>query len=143
MGTEGQGLAIYPDRKLYALTQSEIPMGIGFKYKLSDNIFLGLEFCSRLLFTDYLDDVSKTYPDETALFNARGQIAVDLSFRGNELDPNKQFPSGASRGNPQQNDNYYTSVFSFIYVFPSGSHSGYYSGGHTKVKNIDCPKNMR
>ncbi len=143
LGTEGQGLAMYPDRQLYALTQSEIPMGIGIKYKLSSHIFLGLEFCSRLLFTDYLDDVSKTYPDETALHNARGQIAVDLSFRGNQIDPNKAFPSGKTRGNPGQNDNYYTSVFSFIYVFSSGSNSGYYSGGHKKMKNVDCPKDVR
>lgn len=142
MGTEGQGLAMYPDRKMYSLTQSAIPLGIGIKYKLSDHIFLGLEFCSRLLFTDYLDDVSKTYPDETALFNARNQIAVDLSFRGNEIDPSKPFPSGAARGNPNQNDNYYTSSFSFIYVFSSGNHSGYYSGSHIKMKNVDCPKNM-
>jgi opacity protein-like surface antigen len=143
MGTEGEGLAMYPDRKIYSLTQSAIPIGIGIKYKLSDNIFLGIEFCSRLLFTDYLDDVSKTYPNETALFNARGQRAVDLSFRGNEIDPNKPFPSGATRGNPDQNDNYYTSSFSFIYMFSSGSHSSYYSGSHKKTKSVDCPKNVQ
>src|SRR5579875_1060933 len=31
---EGQGMAEYPDRKQYSLTQMEIPMGFGFKYYL-------------------------------------------------------------------------------------------------------------
>ena len=142
VGTEGQGLAAYPDKKLYPLTQFAIPIGIGIKYKISDRIILGLEFSSRFLFTDYIDDVSGKYPDENELFKQRGQRAVDLSFRGNEIDPSLQFPSGKIRGNPNHNDNYYTSSFSFIYVLPQGS---LFSSGKKSrnYKSMDCPKNVQ
>ena len=143
LGTEGQGLALYPDRKLYSLTQFEMPYGIGFKYKLSDRVLIGLEFSSRFLFTDYLDDVSNRYPDEAELFKQRGQLAVDLSFRGNEIDPSLPFPSGERRGNPKRNDNYYTSSFSFMYVFPK--HTNFNGSGGKQKRNfhLSCPKAMQ
>jgi hypothetical protein len=144
LGTEGQGLSIYPDKKIYSLTQFEIPYGIGFKYKLSDQVLIGLEFNSRFLFTDYLDDVSTKYPDENELFKQRGQLAVDLSYRGNEIDPALPFPSGRQRGNPKLKDNYYTSAFTFTYIFPK--RSGYIAGGNNqnkKSRRIDCPKGVQ
>jgi len=140
LGTEGQGLPAYPDKKIYSLNQFEIPFGIGLKYKISDRIQVGVEFCSRLLFTDYLDDVSGTYPDENELFKGRGQLAVDVSFRGNEIDPTRPFPSGQTRGNPKQNDNYYTSSLSLIYVFPGRSSFGGYGG--KRGKPVNCPKDV-
>ena len=63
LGTEGEGLSIYPNRKIYTLTNFEVPYGVGVKYKLSSNFLVGLEFNSRYLFTDFLDDVSRSYPD--------------------------------------------------------------------------------
>ncbi len=144
LGTEGQGLSVYPDRKMYALTQFQIPLGIGFKYKVSDQIFIGIEFCTRYLFTDYLDDVSTNYPDENELFKKRGQLAVDVSFRGNELNPSSQFPSNGMRGNPKHNDNYYTSVFSFIYVFSKKSEFNVSGSNHgKKSQRLDCPKHVK
>jgi hypothetical protein len=144
LGTEGQGLSIYPDRKMYSLTRPEIPYGIGFKYKLTDNILLGFEFRGRYLFTDYLDDVSKTYPDENELFKQRGQLAVDLSYRGNQLDPTRPFPSNGQRGNQGHNDIYYTSSFTFTYIFPE--RSSYSTGGGDKKSrknlHLDCPKHL-
>jgi hypothetical protein len=140
IGTEGQGLALYPDRKFYKLNQAAIPLGIGFKYRVADNIYLGFEFNSRFLFTDYLDDVSSTYPDQNALFMQRGQRAVDLSYRGNETNPGHPFPSGSTRGNPKLNDNYYTTTFSFIYVLPEGFLFG---GGGKSPRNVGCPVNVR
>jgi hypothetical protein len=143
LGTEGEGLAIYPDRKFYSLTQFEDPFGIGFKYKVSSRIFIGIEFSSRLLYTDYLDDASKKYPDQTELFKARGQLAVDVSFRGDEIDPTLQFPSGRIRGNPQQNDNYYTSTISFIYIFSEHSFFGNNFGSSGKrIKGLPCPRKV-
>lgn len=141
LGTEGQGLSIYPDRKPYSLTQFNVPLGIGVKYKVSDRIIIGFEYCSRLLLTDYLDDVSKTYPDETELFKAHGQTAVDVSFRGDETDPSRTFPSGAIRGNPAHKDNYYTSSITLTYVFPEAS-SFSNGGGKRKSKNLNCPKRV-
>ena len=40
---EGQGMAEYPDRKQYSLTQLEIPMGFGIKYYIKENLYVGLE----------------------------------------------------------------------------------------------------
>ncbi len=142
LGTEGQGLSIYPNKKPYSLTQHNFPLGLGVKYKLSDNWLVGLEFNTRLIFTDYLDDVSNKYPDEKTLFKERGQLAVDLSFRGNEVDPAATFPSSSKlRGNPKQNDNFYTSVVTLTYMFPEpGFNSASGHGRH--AASINCPKKV-
>jgi len=63
LGTEGQGSALYPDRKPYGSTALCIPIGVGFKYALNDRFNIGLEITHRFTTTDYLDDVSKTYVD--------------------------------------------------------------------------------
>ncbi|RYZ47275.1 MAG: hypothetical protein EOO14_23710, partial [Chitinophagaceae bacterium] len=49
LGTEGQGLAQYPDRKPYALTQFSIPFGGGIKYNINDNVRIGFEVGLRRL----------------------------------------------------------------------------------------------
>lgn len=142
LGTEGQGLTAYPQRKMYALTQFNVPAGIGVKYKLSDRIQVGLELCGRMLLTDYLDDVSGKYPDENELFKGRGQLAVDLSFRGDELDPSLTFPSDKQRGNPAHNDNYYTTSLTFIYTLTQHSLFGGIGKRNRAIKDLDCPKNV-
>src|SRR5690606_3987873 len=82
LSTEGQGFI--PGVESYKLTQFCIPFGFGFDYSLNEDMRIGLEFGYRKTFTDYLDDVSTTYVDETALLNAKGQVAVDLAWRGDE-----------------------------------------------------------
>jgi len=137
LGTEGEGLPQYPDRKLYALTQVNIPLGFGIKYAISSDITVGFEVGFRKLFTDYLDDVSTTYPDEATLLAARGPEAVELSFRGNELNPALPFPSGQNRGNPTiKKDFYYTGLFRFNYTFSSYRNSSSYR----YRKGVACPK---
>jgi hypothetical protein len=142
LGTEGQGLSVYPDSKMYALTQLNIPAGIGVKYKVSDQIQVGLEVCGRFLFTDYLDDVSGKYPDENELFKGRGQLAVDLSYRGDEIDPLLPFPSGKQRGSPSHKDNFYTTSLTFIYTFSHHNLFGGIGKRNKSIKNLDCPKNV-
>ena len=83
LSTEGQG--IIPGKKEYIRTDFNIPVGGGIKYALSDDIHLGFELGLRVLKTDYLDDVSSYYVDQNTLLAARGQTAVDLAFRGDEL----------------------------------------------------------
>ena len=111
LSTEGQGLAAYPDRKPYKRTQFSIPMGLGIKYRVTDRVILGYEFGLRKTFTDYLDDISTTYVDQTALLNAKGPKAVELAYRAGELhggDPN--YPAdGTIRGGPEFKDWYYFS----------------------------------
>jgi Domain of unknown function (DUF6089) len=106
LGTEGQGLPNYPDRKPYSLTQFCLPFGGGVKINLSQKCDLVYELGSRILFTDYLDDVSKTYVNtNTLMANSRPQ-AAELAYR-QTIAP---FPSeGDIRGNPKTKDWYFVS----------------------------------
>jgi opacity protein-like surface antigen len=107
LSTEGQGFM--QGVKNYKLTQFSIPFGFGAEYSLNEDMRLGLEFGYRKIFTDYLDDVSTNYVDQTALLNARGQKAVDLAWREDEVD-GIPYPAAASstiRGNPKYKDGYY------------------------------------
>ncbi len=110
LSTEGQGLAAYPEIKNYSLTQFAIPFGGGIKIQISDNVQIGLELGLRKLFTDYLDDVSFNYIDQTILLNAKGPKAVELAYRGSEIAGDSGYPAaGAQRGNPSYKDWYYFS----------------------------------
>ena len=113
--TEGQGFPEYPDRKNYQLTQTEIPMGFGFKYYLKENMFIGLEVLHRKLFTDYVDDVSTDYIDpiyfDKYLSPANAALARQLNYRGTYSSVTR--PSdvvGAQRGDPKQNDAYFSTI---------------------------------
>jgi len=107
LSTEGQG--IYPNKKPYKLTQPVIPFGGGLKVLISENLMMGFEIGFRKLFTDYLDDISTTYADYNDLLAARGQLAVDLSYRGDEVPGgNPAYPAkGTQRGSSAQKDLYY------------------------------------
>lgn len=109
LGTEGQGLSQYPERKPYALTQVALPFGGGVKYAISDKVDLGVELGLRKLFTDYLDDVSTNYADAADLLAGRGALAVDLAYRGDEVPGgNLTYPNkGDQRGGVEQKDWYY------------------------------------
>ena len=114
---EGQGMAEYPDRKPYKLTQLEIPMGVGFKYYLKENFYLGLEVLHRKTFTDYIDDVSTTYIDNRLfakyLTPQQAAMANQLYYRQN-FNPVTQTsagrPTDPQRGNPKQNDAYFSTI---------------------------------
>lgn len=136
LSTEGQGLPKSGIEK-YKLTQFVVPLGAGVKYSLSDSWCIGAEFSTRILSTDYLDDVSSKYPDPVELANARGAQAVALSYRG----PRPDFPAGAIRGNPDKNDTYYTASVSIIYIFNrSESKKEAPMRYRTRQARTDCPK---
>jgi hypothetical protein len=64
LGTEGQGTALYPDRKLYSPIALAIPFTLGVKYALNPRMNVFAELVYRFTNTDYLDDVSSSYaPD--------------------------------------------------------------------------------
>jgi hypothetical protein len=113
LSTEGQGFSEYPDRKPYALNGFCIPIGFGFKYDISTIANIKGEFLYRSTNTDYLDDVSTTYIDKTLYprYFAGDPVkinnALQLTDRQRGLDPN-QTADGAKRGNPSQNDNYFS-----------------------------------
>jgi opacity protein-like surface antigen len=110
LSTEGQGLAAYPDRKNYSLTQFAVPFGGGIKLQISDNLQIAAEVGIRKTFTDYLDDVSTTYVDFATLLAAKGPKAVELAYRGDEVAGGPGYPAeGAQRGSAKTKDWYYFS----------------------------------
>lgn len=113
--TEGQGFDEYPDRKPYKLSQVNFCAGLGIRYEVTPLVSARLEFNHRFLSTDYLDDVSTDYVDPTLFFNYlpanRAAIAQQLFNRKGELDPGHNTQIADQRGNPENNDSYFTIQF--------------------------------
>ena len=107
LGTEGQGHDQLSNETRYSKFQAVIPLGIGFKFSLSDKMNIGFEFGARRAFTDYLDDVSGYYPDIETLTSINPTAAA-LSFRSPELTRiNMDNPIGQLRGNTETKDWYF------------------------------------
>lgn len=109
LSTEGQGLASYPERKVPSRVNVSLPLGGGLEYRLARTVRLDFEILLRKTFTDHIDDVSSTYPDQALLLAAKGPKAVELSYRGDERPGGSSvFPSGTQRGNPNRKDWYHS-----------------------------------
>ncbi len=121
LSTEGEGFSEYPDRKPYKLKQINFPLGLGVKYKVSPSINVSVECVSRVLNTDYLDDVSTNYIDREVFSNhftgTRLTQALQLNDRKHELDPLLTTAVNEQRGNPNKNDSYFTINFKLGYLF--------------------------
>src|SRR6185312_2954484 len=117
--TEGEGFPEYPDRKEYSLNQVNIPMGTGLKYYVSPRITVSIEVLLRKSFTDYIDDVSTTYIDpnlfDKYLSPHDAAIARQISDKVFAIvNPGLSRNSpGTQRGNPNQNDSYFTTFLKF------------------------------
>ncbi len=136
LGTEGQGFFL--GRKKYGLTQLAVPIGAGLKMLLSDNVSLRFDIGLRMLFTDYLDDVSNNYADENELRAFSGQQAVDLAFRGDELGRAIAYPAATvKRGNPKSKDFYYTTGLLLSYRLKGNPNRNRPGNGKT-----GCPVNV-
>lgn len=134
LGTEGQGFI--PGEEPYRLTQLSLPVGIGAEYALNEDMRIGIEMGYRILFTDYLDDVSGRYVDQATLLANRGQEAVDLAYRGSGVYP----VAGDKRGNEFNNDAYYFVQLTFTirpFVDWYARTSGFAS--FKKNKKVGCP----
>jgi hypothetical protein len=103
LGTEGQ--YYMNDRLPYSLNATSLVLGFSYQFLVLPRGGLALEFQSKYTSTDYLDDVSTTYVDKTALAASNGQIAADLSDRSLGILPGNTAP-GAIRGNPNSKDTY-------------------------------------
>jgi len=140
LSTEGQGLSSY-SVKPYKLTQLAIPFGGGIKYAINENIRVGLELGMRKLFTDYLDDISGNYADPNDLLAAKGQLAVDMSYRGDEVptgDP--AYPAkGAQRGSPKAKDFYYFTGLHLTFRIGGNSVGGGGGLGNRRNPRMGCP----
>jgi opacity protein-like surface antigen len=143
LSTEGQGLAQYPERKPYGLTQISLPFGAGVKFAVTDRVSIGWEITLRKTFTDYLDDLSRTYVDQATLLAARGPKAVELAYRTGEVKPGAAaYPrDGTIRGGAEFKDWYYFSGVSVTIKMnnPRLSKSAGYTG---RPGRTDCPKRV-
>lgn len=141
LSTEGEGMAQYPDRKPYKLTQLAIPMGLGIKVRISDNAVLAYEVTLRKTFTDYLDDVSKTYVDQFALAQQRGLKAVAMAYRADEVKGgNTTYPEdGTMRGGSKYKDWYYFTGFTLYIGLGSGNGFSPGHGARGGRNRLGCP----
>ena len=139
LSTEGQGINNKP---YYPLTQLAIPFGGGIRIRINDNTYLAYEIGTRKLFTDHFDDVSGVYVDQTTLRNARGQLAVDMAFRGDEVksNPTAYPPAGTTRGGFKYRDWYYFSGLTLSIGLMPGD--GRLFGGGNKRGRTDCPTGL-
>jgi hypothetical protein len=138
LDTEGQGF--YDGRKKYKLSQFVIPYGGGVQWAISDNARIGFVIGIRQTFTDYLDDVSKTYVDKNTLIHNRGANAVKYAYRGSELPNAAPYPAdGTPRGNPSNKDWYYFSGLTLRVRIPNirGRKAQVY---RSEKSRVTCPK---
>lgn len=114
LGTEGQLRG-----EEYLVLGSAFTGGVGFRWDLSYEISMDIHLGIRNANTDYLDDVSTTYPDISDLRRQRGQLAVDLSDRGllRDQEGNRIDREGEQRGDPTVNDRYIFVGIGFNYYF--------------------------
>lgn len=114
--TEGEGMSEYPNSKPYKLTQMNIPLGAGIKYFASDRMNFSMEVLYRKTFTDYIDDVSKTYVDpknfvkylpaqEAAIASKIYDKTIPIIFPGMT-----RWPEGTQRGDNKNADTYFSIV---------------------------------
>lgn len=101
LGTEGQETTEYNDIKRYSLTQFAIPVGAGFKFKMSPSWTLGIEYSTRITFTDYLDDVSGVYAEPVFLEAQYGPMSKAMADRSAVENV-----AGSARGDESKRDLY-------------------------------------
>lgn len=130
LATEGQGKVQALDKngnlvdtKKYGRIQAEMSTGLGFHYTFKRKWRFGWEFGVRKTFTDYLDDVSTFYVDQSVLIDGttEGDVAAALSNRTDfqEAADNGITTAGGPggiRGNPDKNDWYMFTAASVGYV---------------------------
>ena len=166
IGTEGQLINDNATKaaggKQYSLTQINIQLGAGIRYKISDKLSIGYEISFRKLFTDYLDDVSsKNYigrgewdaaisAANAAKNSGRVKLLEEgeiLAYRGLDSHGVPVPLGGQPRGNPTANDAYLSSQVRLNFtLISSRSEKSMSNGSLYSTKNpngrgqLNCPK---
>jgi hypothetical protein len=144
LSTEGQGIA-QTGVSEYKLQEISIPFGGGLNFSISCNVNLAVEFLQHKLTTDYIDDVSKNYIDQSVLLAAKGSKSVALAYRADELPGGAPYPAGGSqRGNPKENDWYYTATLKLCINLTDCNTGGFILGGRSggSKSKTGCPVNI-
>jgi len=120
LGTEGQGTTEYNQLKKYSLSTISIPFGAGFRQRIGESFFIGVEAGVRIATTEYLDDIGGKYALQNIVSAAYGQNAEFLSDRSREVtaDGSYMFTEGDRRSFKKwlNNDMYLIGGITFTYV---------------------------
>ena len=104
----GNSVALQPlktEGVSYSLVTTVLPYGLGVRFKVTPMFNLAIEAGFRKTFTDYLDDVSTTYPGAAALANSPDP-QQSIYFSDRRVDPALNGTVGGIRGNPNSLDSY-------------------------------------
>jgi len=114
LGTEGQNIE-YHGRQPYKKYNFAVIFGLGFKYSLSKRFGLSAEWQMHKTFTDYLDDVSKTYYSYT-----NRTTLLEKYFS----DPTLSHLPGEQRGNSGTKDWFGVANISLTYKIEFNNNRG-------------------
>jgi len=138
LGTEGQGVPNYPDRKTYSHVTACFPFGGGLKFLIGNTLVVTTEIGFRYTNTDYLDDVSKSYVNLDTLAKYKGKQSAQLSYRGNTVagaDPDYYPNYKYTRGDSKANDWYWFGNVGIAVYFRAF--------GNRRLGYIHCPRFFR
>jgi len=120
LGTEGQGTSQFPERKKYSLIQFSLPIGGGLKIAITEYFNIMFEYGIRKTFTDYLDDVSTTYPGRNQ--NSNNQYPIGMTQEAIEMsDPNQTHYLDEERGDPAKKDWYSFAGITLSFKIPKNT----------------------
>ena len=120
LGTEGQNDPSYSGVKKYNLYSLHIPIEGGFKIHLKKNWNINVFASVHKTFTDYLDDVSGTYPSTASLPSGSRGIAAALSDRSGEVPGAEKIGrAGYQRGESSKLDDFVFVGVAVSYTFMS------------------------
>ena len=95
------------------------PIGVGGKYSLTRKIAIGIEISNTYTTSDYIDDASDKYYDNTEIANAYGPIAASLADRHlynyDNTDATPYVSGTGRRGDPKYNDAFIFTVITVTY----------------------------
>lgn len=125
LGTEGQNLSQYQDRK-YNNYSLAFPVGAGVKWWVAPGVNMSFEILNRFTMTDYLDDVSKTYVGIEHFYINPGvpTAASYLQDPSSLEDGEKLGRAGKKRGDESTTDQYIMAQFKITF----------------QLKTYKCPK---
>ena len=134
----------------YSLSGLAFITGGGFYFTFRRVYRIGMRLGVRTTQTDYLDDASTTYRDNSSFeYNEEGvlseqeALAMKLSYRGDELSDdlsspwvNQRYPEGRDRGNPDKDDSYVFGTIEFAYVIKGkgGKYKRQFHNGYIRRK---------
>jgi hypothetical protein len=116
LGTEGQFIKSseeYQYPKPYNQYAFNLKYTLGVEVKIIEQLAVEFYFRFNQTFTDYLDDVSQSYPDAVALVNSTIPTAKDMSFKGEGAFPAR----GTRRGSKVGNDHFLNFGISIVHRF--------------------------